>query len=151
MPKATGVLFDRPESFAAARAYLTAAGVADRTELVAGSFLTEVPDGDLHILCQVLHNWEDENVRRIAGNRARAARPGGSLVVIDYVLPTVPEPAVGHLMDILMMVLLGGRERTLEEYQAVIEPAGYTLAREVPIGATNGGQPPWKVLEFRLD
>lgn len=151
VPGATGVVFDRPESQAAARDYLASAGVADRGELVAGSFLTEVPDGDLHILSQVLHNWDDENVREIAANCARAARPGGSLVVIEYVLPTAPEPSAGHLMDILMMILLGGRERTLEEYQALIEPAGYVLTREVSVGITTAPQPPWKLLEFRRD
>jgi hypothetical protein len=82
-----------------------------------GNFLTQAPDGDLHVLSQVMHNWDDHNVRRIAGNCARAARPGGSLVLIEYTLPPVPEPANGHLQDILMMVLFGGRERTLQEHR----------------------------------
>ena len=76
------MVLDRPESLAAAPGYLASAGVADRTELAAGNFLTKVPSGDLHVLSQVLHNWDDENVRRIAANCARAARPGSSLVVI---------------------------------------------------------------------
>ena len=152
VPGATGVVLDRAESLAAAPGYLASAGVADRAELVAGNFLAEVPDGDLHVLSQVMHNWDDENVRRIAGNCARAARPGGSLVVIEYALPSAPEPANGHLQDILMMVLFGGRERTLEEHRELIEPAGYTLTREVPVGATTTGQqPPWRVLQFRRD
>jgi hypothetical protein len=71
VPGATGVVFDRPESLAAAPDYLASAGVADCAELVAGSFLTEVPNGDLHVLSQVLHNWDDENVRRIAGFTSR--------------------------------------------------------------------------------
>ena len=109
-------------------------------------------NGDLHVLSQVMHNWDDESVRRIAGNCARAARPGGSLVLIEYTLPPVPEPANGHLQDILMMVLFGGRERTLEEHRKLIEPAGYALTREVPLGATTTAQqPPWQVLEFRRD
>ncbi len=148
-PEATGVLFDRAESLVAAPGYLASAGVADRAELVPGNFLTEVPGGDLHVLCQVLHNWDDENVSRIAGNCARAARPGGSLVVIDYVLPPVAEPVIGQIMDVLMMVLVGGGERTLEEHRGLIEPAGYTFTREVPIGAAAGQQPPWRLLEFR--
>ena len=149
VPEATGVLFDRPESLATAPDYLASAGVADRTELVPGSFLTEVPDGDLHVLSHVLHNWDDENVRRIVANCARAARPGGSLVVIEYVLPPVPEPVVGQVMDVLMMVVLGGKERTLDEHRGLIEPAGYTFTREVPVGAPAGQQPPWRLLEFR--
>jgi len=149
VPEATGVLFDRPESLAAAPGFLASAGVADRTELVPGDFLSEVPDGDVHVLSQVLHNWDDENIRRIIANCARAARPGGSLVVIEYVLPPVPEPVVGQVMDVLMMVLLGGRERTLDEHRGLIEPAGYTFTREVPVGAPPGQQPPWRLLEFR--
>jgi SAM-dependent methyltransferase len=148
LPEATGVLFDRPESLAAAPGFLASAGVADRTELVPGNFLAEVPDGDMHVLSQVLHNWDDENIRCIVANCARAARPRGSLVVIEYVLPPVPEPVVGQVMDVLMMVLLGGRERTLDEHRALIEPAGYTFTREVPVGAPAGQQPPWRLLEF---
>jgi predicted O-methyltransferase YrrM len=151
VPDASGVLFDRPDSLATAPGFLADAGVADRTDLVAGNFLSEIPHGDLHVLCQVLHNWDDENIRRILANCARATRPGGSLVVIEYVLPPVPEPAAGAMLDILMMVLLGGRERTLEEHRALIEPAGYTFTREVPVGAPPGQQPPWSLLEFRRD
>jgi hypothetical protein len=62
----------RAESLAAAPDYLAFSRVAECTQLAAGNFLTEVPDGDLHVLSQVLHNWDDENVRRIAGNCARA-------------------------------------------------------------------------------
>ena len=149
LAEAAGVLFDRPESLAAAPGFLASAGVADRTELVPGSFLSEVPDGDLHVVSQVLHNWDDENVRRIAANCARAASPGSSLVVIDYVLPPAPEPVIGQVMDVLMMVLLGGKERTLEEHRDLIEPAGYAFTREIPVGAPAGQQAPWRVLEFR--
>jgi hypothetical protein len=148
VPGAAGVLFDRRESLVAAPDYLASVGVADRAELVEGDFLTEVPEGDLHVLSQVLHNWDDQHVSQIARNCRRSAWPGGSLVVIEPVLPSVPEPAVGHLMDILMMVLVGGRERTREQHQALIEPAGYTLAREIPLQAGRDGQPPWRVLEF---
>ncbi len=149
-PRSRGVLFDQPESLAAAPEYLAAQGVADRTELISGSFLTEVPAGDLHMLSQVLHNWDDEHARRIVENCARSAPSGGSLVVIEPVLPSVPEPAVGHMMDILMMVLFGGRERTAEQHQALIELAGYAFVREVPLAVAGvAGQPPWRILEFR--
>ena len=150
-PEAAGVLFDRPESLAVAPAFLASAGVADRTELVPGNFLVEVPDGDLHVLGHVVHNWDDENVRRIVANCARAGRPGGSLVVVEFVLPPVPEQAIGPVMDLLMMLLVGGRERTVAEHRGLIEPAGYTFTREVPLGAPPGQPPPWRLLEFRRD
>ena len=150
MPEATGVLYDLAGSLAAAPGFLAAESVADRTEIVEGSFLDHVPDGDVHVISNVLHNWDDEHVRQVAANCARAARPGGWLVVIEPTLPSVPEPAMGQLMDILMMVMLGGRERALEEHQALIEPAGYALARDVPLPLGKvGTQAPWRVMEFR--
>jgi hypothetical protein len=73
-------------------------------------------------------------------------------VVIGYALPAVPDPAVGHLQDILMMALLGGRERTLEEYRELIEPAGTPSPERSPLGAAaTGPAAPWRVLQFRRD
>ena len=70
--------------------------------------------------------------------------------MIEYILPSGPEPAIGHILDVLMMASLGGRERTREEHQALIEPAGYAFAGQVPIPVGSSGKyPPWTVLEFR--
>jgi hypothetical protein len=125
--------------------FLAEAGVADRVELVVGDFLSEVPaGGDLYVLSQILHNWDDEHVRTIAGNCHRASRPGGGLMVIDYVLPDGPEPSLAHLMDLIMMMLLGGRERTRAEHEALLGPEGYTLVRDTPLTEVL----PWRVLEF---
>lgn len=151
LPEADGVVFDRPEALRTTAEYLAAMGVADRTEPVGGSFFTEVPEGDLHVLSRVLHNWDDDRARVIIGNCAKAARPGGSLVLIEYVLPSEPVPTVGHLMDVLMMVLYGGRERTVEEHRALVEPAGYTFTRDVPVGAVGGRAAPVRILEFRKE
>lgn len=150
VPEATGVLFDLSASLAAAPDYLAGQGVADRTELVEGSFLSEVPEGDLHVVSNVMHNWDDDNVRPLAGNCARSAPPGGWLIAIEPVLPSVPDPSLGHLMDMLMMTLVGGEERTREEHQALIEPAGYAFTRDVPLTLGGSGtRAPWRVLEFR--
>jgi SAM-dependent methyltransferase len=149
VPEATGVVIDLPGSLAAAPGYLAAEGVADRTELVPGSFLAGVPAGDVHVVSNVLHNWDDASVRLLAANCARSAPPGGWLVVIEPAFPTVPAPAMGPLMDMLMMVLMGGSERTRESLQALIEPAGYTFAREISLPLWNSGSHAWRVLEFR--
>jgi O-methyltransferase domain len=143
-PASSGVLLDRAEALAEAPGYLSSAGVADRVELVAGDFLREVPPGDLHVLSHVLHNWDDEHVRTIAGHCHRAGHPGGGLMVIEYVLPDDPEPSLAHLMDVIMMVVLGGRERTRAQHEALLGPVGYTLARDTPLTDVL----PWRVLEF---
>ena len=144
LPSAHGVLMDRAEALAEAPGFLAAVGVADRVELVVGDFLREVPGGDLYVLSQILHNWDDEHVRTIAGNCHRASRPGGGLMVIDYVLPDGPEPSLAHLMDLIMMMVLGGRERTRAEHEALLGPVGYTLVRDTPLTDVL----PWRVLEF---
>jgi SAM-dependent methyltransferase len=146
LPSARGVLLDRPEALADAPRYLAGEGVGDRVELVAGDFLREVPPGgDLYVLSQILHNWDDESARAIVRNCHRASRPGGGLLVIEYVLPEGPDPSLAHLMDLIMMMVLGGRERSRAEHEAMLGPEGYELVRETPLTAVL----PWRILEFR--
>jgi O-methyltransferase domain len=104
-PKATGLLFDRPEVIATAHPVITARGLADRVDLVGGDFLTEVPpDGDLYVLKSVLQNWDDAHALQILVNCHRAARPGSALLVIEGVVPTAPESSSMHLLNLLMLV-----------------------------------------------
>ena len=145
LPDADGVLLDRAEALAEAPAYLAAAGVAGRVELTTGDFLRAVPRGDLHVLSQVLHNWDDEHVRRIAGQLPPGQPPGGALMVIEYVLPDGPEPSLAHLMDLIMMMAVGGRERTVAELEALLGAAGDRLVRDTPLADVL----PWRVLEFQ--
>ena len=147
LPSARGVLMDRAEALAEAPGFLAAKGVEDRVELVVGDFLREVPEGDLHVLCQVLHNWDDEHVRTIVGNCQAASRPGGGLMVIEYVLPGDPQPSLANLLDLIMMLVVGGRERTRSGLEAIIGPAGYHLVRDTPVTDVL----PWRVLEFQRD
>ncbi|HEY2239892.1 MAG TPA: methyltransferase [Streptosporangiaceae bacterium] len=147
-PMARGVLLDRAEALTLAPSVLTQAGVEDRVEIVTGDFMTEVPDGDLHVLCHVLHDWDDEIALQIARNCFRASRPGGSLVVIEYLLPTPPEPSLSYLMDVLMMTVEAGGERTREDFQTLMGSAGYQFSREVPV-TSPGRTLPQRVLEFR--
>lgn len=147
LPTASGVLLDRAEALAAAPGYLAGTGMAGRVELVTGDFLREVPEGDVHVLCQVLHNWDDEHVRTIVGNCHAASHPGGGLILIECVLPDDPEPSLAHLMDLIMMLVVGGRERTRAGHEAIIGSAGYHLVRDTPVTDVL----PWRVLEFERD
>ncbi len=144
-PAAMGVLFDRAEALAEAPGFLAEAGVSERVALVQGDFLREVPEGDLYVLCQVLHNWDDDDVRRIIGNCHRASRPGGSLLVIELVLPSTPEPSIAHLMDLIMLMVVGGRERSRDQHASLLVSAGYSFVRDTPVTDVL----PWHVLEFR--
>jgi hypothetical protein len=146
-PGATGVLFDRAEALAGAPQVLTGAGVADRAEFIAGDFLREVPPGDLYVFSQVLHNWQDEQMRAILGHCRLAGRPGNSIMVIELMLPDGPEPSLAHVMDLIMLTTVGGRERTPAQHEALMTEAGYTLVRDTPLARVL----PWRILEFRQE
>ena len=145
-PESTGILFDRKEALAEAPGFLASAGVADRAELVPGSFMEGVPaGGDLYVLSQVLHNWDEERARAIVGHCHRASRPGGSLMVIEYVLPDGPEPSLAHIMDLIMLTSLAGRERTRDQLAALMGSCGYAMVRDTPMDRIF----PWRILEFQ--
>lgn len=136
---ARGILFDQPHVAAAAEAHLVSAGVAERCQTVGGDFFVEVPaSGDAYLLAQILHDWDDERSTAILRQCRRAMPQHGKLLVIELVLPPGEEPFFGKWLDLHMLVLLGARERTAEEYRALLEPAGFELARVIPTRAGPG-------------
>lgn len=128
-PWTRGVLFDLPDAAAAARARFAETDLAGRVACIGGDFFAEVAaGGDLYLLSQILHDWDDEHCRIILRNIRRAIAPRGRLVILEAPLPdkvTGPHPAVD--LDLLMMVLTGGRERTIEQYRDLLTPEGFTL------------------------
>jgi hypothetical protein len=129
-PGLRGVLLDQPAGVAGAAETLRAAGVADRCEIVAGDFFVAVPQGaDAYLLKSVIHNWDDERAVEILGNCRKAMRDGGTLLVIERVLPELASPAISRavLSDINMMVNTRGRERTEAEFRALYARAGFEL------------------------
>lgn len=127
-PSARGVLFDLPE---------VVADVAGdpRIEIVGGSFFDDVPaDGDLYLLKQILHDWPDDRCTEILKNVHRAAKPGATLLVVEMLLPDTPQPSPVAFMDLNMLVMLGGRERTAAEMTALLAGGGFRVTRVTPIG-----------------
>jgi len=134
-PKATGILFDRPEVMDAAREVIGARGLTDRVEFVGGDFLEEVPKGGvLYLLKGILHDWDDEPAGRILANCHRAANPGSTLLSFEGIVRSEPplDPLV-HLIDISMLLLVGGRERTRAEFDALFGAAGYRISQVIPL------------------
>jgi SAM-dependent methyltransferase len=143
-PQARGVVFDQAEAMRDTPAVLSGAGVANRAEIIAGDFFDAVPAGDLHVVSNVLHDWQDDEARQIIANCYRASRPGGGLLIIGWVLPSPPRPSLAYTMDLTMMVVEGGKERTLSELQDLAGSEGYMFTRHIPLGETF----PWHVAEF---
>ncbi|MFO7170419.1 MAG: methyltransferase [Chloroflexota bacterium] len=132
-PALQGVLFDRPEVIAQARAELTAGPLEARCQLVAGDFFRELPaGGDVYLLKSVLHNWDDARSALILRRCRAGMERGGRVLAAERVIPPGTGPAEGKLFDINMLVMQGGRERTEREYAALFSAAGFRLRRVVP-------------------
>ena len=132
-PGLRGVLYDRAEVLASARRNLAAEGVLDRCELVRGDFFGSVPkDGDAYLLKDILHDWDDARAVAILTNCARAMSPAAKLLVVERSLPGDNAPGPGKLVDITMLAVTGGRERSEAEYADLFRRAGLRLVRVAP-------------------
>ena len=130
-------LFDRASGLRAAPGYLRAHGVADRCDVVEGSFFDAVPSGaDVYILRLILHDWPDDQAGVILTVCRRAMSRGASLLVIDAAMPehasAQPSALVKFLYDLHMYVLFGARERTEREMRGILEAASFRVDRVVP-------------------
>ncbi len=133
-PGARGVVLDLERSAAAAQAYLDQAGVAERSEFVAGDFFKSVPAGaDAYLLSQIVHNWDDAGVTTILRNIRAGIRDDGRLLIVEAPLPADDEPCFVKDLDIRMLTLQAGGERTLAEYESLLAAAGFRLADVAPI------------------
>ncbi len=132
-PGLRGIVYDRPEVVDVARKQTSSSEIAGRCEFVAGSFFESVPTGaDACIMKYILHDWEDELCVRILRNCREAMGTGGRVLVVDNVIPPGNDPHWGKKLDINMLVLTGGRERSEKEFAALFERSGFGLARVIP-------------------
>ncbi|ULR51527.1 acetylserotonin O-methyltransferase [Streptomyces deccanensis] len=135
-PGTRGVLFDRPEVIEGAGEVFDASGVRDRVELVSGDFFEAVPSGaDALVLSNIIHDWDDEQSVRILTHCERALAPGGRVLLVEATLPDGTEPApLVKLVDLDMLVLSGGSQRTAAEFDGLFQRSGLKLARVVSGG-----------------
>ena len=91
-----------------------------------------MPEGDAYIMKYIVHDWDDDRCVRILSNCCRAARGKGRALVVDTVVPPGNDPHWSKLMDVNMLVLTGGRERTRDEFAQLFARAGLSLQRAVP-------------------
>jgi len=132
-PKVEGVLFDAPEVIEGARPKLEAAGVAERCETVAGDFFKSVPaGGDAYVMKWIIHDWDDEKSITILRNCRSRMRANGRLILVDCVVPESDEPHFSKFIDLNMLVMTGGKERTAKEFEQLLGAAGFKLLRIIP-------------------
>lgn len=127
---ARGIVIDLPHVIAEGTQYVAAQGLGPRCEMLGGSFFEQVPaGGDAYFLKWVLHDWDDQRCITILKNCHAAMPSHARLFVVEAVLPGRNEPALHKLMDLNMLVMTGGRERTEAEYRALFDASGFELVR----------------------
>ena len=132
-PQLKGVLFDAAEVIEGARPKLEAAGLADRCEIVAGDFFKIVPGGgDVYIMKWIIHDWNDEKAISILRNCRNQMPANGKLILVDCVVPETDAPDFSKFIDLNMLVMTGGKERTEKEFEELLAAAGFKLLRVIP-------------------
>lgn len=143
-PDRQGIAFDLPGVALSARETLTAAGLSDRVRIVAGDFFKSVPAADVYLLSHVIHDWDDPSSQRILRRIAAAATPGARLVLIEMVVPEDDSPHLSKMTDLVMLAMVGGRERTAAEFAGLLDSGGFTLDRIV------SSKTPYSIIEATL-
>ena len=132
-PQLSGTLFDTPGVIEqAARHYL-----AERWTAQAGDFFSHVPQGaDFYLLSHIIHDWDDTDAITILRNCATAAAPGARLLLAEEIVPAGDEPSPLKMLDVVLLSILAGGERTLAEFDALLDAAGLRRQRVIATGST---------------
>ena len=132
-PQLEGVLFDAPSVIEGAKEYLAEKGLSERCETIGGDFFESIPTGgDVYTMRWIIHDWDDEKSLKILNNIRKVIPENGKLLLVESVIPGENEPHFGKFLDLIMLTMTGGRERTEEEYKSLLESAGFRLNRVFP-------------------
>jgi len=131
-PQVRGVLFDLPHVVEAARTHLESEGVISRSEVVGGDFFQSAPPADMYVLRWIIHDWDDERSVAILKHCRNAMAGSGKLLLVESVLKPGRETTFTKFLDLNMLVMTGGRERTEAEYANLLMAGGLQLTRIIP-------------------
>ena len=132
-PQMKGILFDLPFVIEGAGELLDKEGVRDRVGLASGDFFQSVPAGaDAYMMKHIIHDWDDESSIKILRNIHSAMNENGKVLIIEMVVPEGDEPHPSKALDIIMLVMEGGKERTKDEYRKLLEASGFRLTKVIP-------------------
>lgn len=133
-PAGRGIVFDLPHVIERAPKVLADAGVADRCDLVGGDFFESVPRADAFVMKAILHDWDDAAATAILRRCREAIAPDGKLLVLERVIAPPNEVPDTKFSDLNMLLLPGGQERTLDEFAALLETAGFQISNRIATG-----------------
>jgi len=130
-PAVNGIVFDAPHVAAGAAPALLAAGLSERCRAVGGDFFQSVPAGDAYLLKHIIHDWPDDKATTILRNCRQQVSPGGKLLLVELVLAPGNEADLGKILDLEMLVIASGQERTEAEYRELLAGAGWRLTQVI--------------------
>ncbi|NOK17504.1 methyltransferase [Corallococcus carmarthensis] len=132
-PSCRGILFDLPQVAEGAKPVLESRGLASRVDVVAGSFFEPgIPSAEAYLLKHILHDWDDESSTALLRQLHAAAPSGARLFVLELVIPDNRKPDSSHLIDLNMLVIADGRERTEDEFRALLAATSWKVERIIP-------------------
>lgn len=132
-PGVQGVVFDLPRVADAAQRRLKDEALDGRCAVQSGSFFEAVPEGgDAYVLSHIIHDWDEERCIRILENCRTARKPGGKVLIVEMVVPPPNEPHPAKMLDLVMLTIPGGQERTADEYRSLLSKAGLELLHIIP-------------------
>ncbi len=136
-PQIKGIVGDMPGAVVPAKKAIADADLNDRCKAISFDFFKETPPVcDAFFLVNVLHDWEDNLCSRILKNISRAMKAKSRLLIVEYLLEAEPGFSVAKLLDLEVLIMGGGRERTIDEYKSLLSPVGLTVSKVIP---TNRG------------
>jgi len=132
-PGVSGVVFDAPHVVTGAEDAIRKAGLAGRCRAVGGDFFQGVPaGGDAYLMKHIIHDWPDDKAATILRNCREGVNPGGKLLLVEMVIAPGDAGDLGKIIDLEMLVIASGRERTEAEYRQLLAGAGWRLTRVLP-------------------
>ena len=136
-PTLEGTLVDVPSVLERARCRGFLSGeAAARTRFEACNFFHAVPSGSrAYLMKNILHDWNDEQAGGILRNCRRAVPDDGVLLLIEYRLGADNTPSLGNTMDLVMLTITGGKERTVDDHRTLLAAAGFQLNRVIPVSS----------------
>jgi O-methyltransferase domain/Dimerisation domain len=128
-PETSGIVFDLSNTFGSPKRNVTS---AERCSYVAGNFFDSVPEkADAYLLCGVIHDWSDDRAVVILKNCRKAMAQNGRVLILEMIVPTARSASFSKILDLNMMVMNGGRERTKSEFHALLAAADLRVTRIV--------------------
>ena len=132
MPEHKGLLLDLEHVVTGAKPRIETQGLSARCSIAHGDFFVAVSEGDTYIMKNIIHDWNDERSTTILKNIHRASRPGSRVILLEAVISPGNEPHFAKWIDIEMLLLPCGRQRTKQEYRELFAATGFKMSKVVP-------------------